>query len=84
MLSDKMLVTSYTLTSVKTGKLVGLLRPNGEKWTLYNVNGQPVCNLTLEQVQCLYSVNGIAIDNPLPWEESDAETRGYKIGIPTV
>ena len=82
MLSDKMLVTSYTLTNARTGQLLGLLRLNGSKWTLYNANGQPVCNLSQSQVECLYSVNSIAIDSPLPWEESDLETRGYKLGIP--
>lgn len=84
MLSDKMLVTSYTLTNTRTGRLMGLLRPNGNKWTLYNTNGQPVCILTLEQVECLYSINSISIDDPMPWEDSDMETRGYKLGIPTV
>lgn len=84
MLSDKMLVTSYTLTNARTGKLLGLLRPSGDKWTLYNVNGQPVCDLYQWQVECLYSVNSISIDDPLPWEESDLATRGDRLGIPTV
>ena len=84
MLSDKMLVTSYTLTNVRNGRLLGLLRSNGDKWTLYNANGQPVCDLSQQQVECLYSVNSVSIDNPLPWEDADLETRGYKLGIPTV
>lgn len=83
MLSDKMLVTSYTLTDARTGKLMGLLRPNGSKWTLYNANGQPVCDLTQAHVNDLQLVAGLVIDDPLPWEESDLETRGYKLGIPT-
>ena len=84
MLSDKMLVTSYTLTNVRNGRLLGLLRSNGDKWTLYNANGQPVCDLSQRQVECLYSINSMEIEDPLPWEESDFETRGYKLGIPTV
>lgn len=84
MLSDKMLVTSYTLTNARTGRLVGLLRPSGNKWTLYNVNGQPACDLSQEQFDCLGLVDGLTMDDPMPWEESDLETRGGKLGIPTV
>lgn len=82
MLSDKMLVTSYALTNTRTGKLVALVRPNGEKWTVYNVNGQPACDLSQEQFEALGLVDSLTIDEPLPWEESDLETRGCKLGIP--
>ena len=84
MLSDKILVTSYTLTNARTGRLVALVRPNGDKWTLYNTSGQPVCDLSQKQFECLGLVNGLTLDEPLPWDDSDTETRGYKIGIPTV
>lgn len=84
MLSDRMLVTSYTLTNARTGRLVGLLRPNGSKWTLYNTNGQPACDLSQKQFEYLWLVDGLTIDDPLPWDDSDTETRGYMLGIPTV
>lgn len=84
MLSDKMLVTSYTLTNTCTGKLMGLLRSNGNKWTLYNTNGYPVCDLSQDQVSYLYLVDSLTIDSPLPWDESDLATRGDRLGIPTV
>ena len=84
MLSDKMLVTSYTLTNARTGMIIALIRRIGGKWTLYNVNGQPVCDLTQEQFECLGLVRGLTLDDPLPWDDSDTETRGYKLGIPTV
>ena len=84
MLSDKMLVTSYTLTNARTGRLVALIRPNGNKWTLYNTNGQPVCDLSQDQASYLYLVDGLTLDSPLPWDDSDLATRGDKLGIPTV
>lgn len=84
MLSDKMLVTSYTLTNSRRGTIIALVRQNGEKWTLYNVSGQPVCDLSQEQFDLIGLVDGLTLDEPLPWDDSDLETRGCKLGIPTV
>lgn len=84
MLSDKMLVTSYTLTNTRIGRIIALLRPNGSKWTLYNTNGQPVCDLSQGQVDCLGMIDNLTLDSPLPWDDSDLATRGNKLGIPTV
>lgn len=84
MLSDKMLVTSYAISNTRTGFIIGLLRPNKDGWTLYNTNGQPVQDLSNDQVNFLRLVDNITLDEPLEWDESDLATRGSKLGIPTV